>query len=223
MKHTLPYMIIMALSCLSFGMLKSQNLNRISGVVVDENREPVDYVYIFAENDGILKETFTNPAGEFELMIGSGTCKLKGVYFSKILFEKELTIVSDFNLDTLYVSPDLSLSEVMVEAPHNLVSFREDKLLFDVRKLSRTEGYNANDVLKYVPKVIVDFNGQIHVGSKQAAVYLNNRRLSSEEITMTLNSLQAKDISEIEVQSTHGGEYGAEIQGGVIHIILHAA
>ncbi|WP_042368478.1 outer membrane beta-barrel family protein [Bacteroides neonati] len=56
------------------------------------------------------------------------------------------------------------------------------------------------------------------MGSKQATVYLNNRRLSSDEIAIALNNLHAKDISEIEVQSTHGGEYGVDIQGGVIHI-----
>ena len=204
-------------SGLNIETISAQQLNKLSGIVVTKESEPIEHVYIFAEKDSILKETFTDPGGKFELPLENGNYKLKGVYFSKILFEEELTVNSNLNLDTLRVSPNLSLNEIIVEAFHSPVSYREDKLIFDVQKLSKIEGYSANDILKYVPKVVIDFDGQLQVGSKPAAVYLNNRRLSSEEIIL-LNSLNAKDISEIEVQSTHGGEYGVDIQGGVIHI-----
>lgn len=218
MRMRLTFAVILILSCLHFKVSNAQNLSKLRGTIVTESRLPIEYVYILAENDSTLKETLTDSNGKFEVLVKNGTCKLKGVYFSEILFENELSITSDLNLDTLYLSPILSLEEVVVEASHDLVSHREDKLIFDVRKLSKTEGYNATDVLKYVPKVIVDFDGRINVGSKQAAVYLNNRRLSSDEIVTTLKNLQAEDIAEIEVQSTHGGVYGVDIEGGVVHI-----
>lgn len=95
----------------------------------------------------------------------------------------------------------------------------QDRLVFNVNRMKKTEGLKGTDVLKYAPRVMVSPNGTISVGNKSAVIFVNDRPLSEEEAAVYLQNLNAKEIERIEVQQTHGAEKDASIQGGVIHII----
>lgn len=111
------------------------------------------------------------------------------------------------------------LTDVVVKGKRPLVRQEEDRMVFDVSRMKDTGGMKGGDVLKYAPRVIVnEADYSVKVGHSAATVYLNDRRLSSDEVESVLKGLNASDISRIEVQQNRGADKVADIQGGIVYI-----
>lgn len=111
------------------------------------------------------------------------------------------------------------LSNVVVKGKRPLVRREENKTVFEVSRMKNLGGMKGMDVLRYAPRVIVDdVTGSVKVGHEPATVYVNDRKLSSDEITGYLKGLNAADISRIEVRQSRGADQSADIQGGIVYI-----
>ena len=109
--------------------------------------------------------------------------------------------------------------EVVVKGYRPIIKQEHEKTIFNVKHMPNVEALKVMDVMKFAPGVVVTANGGIYVAGKDAAVFVNDRRLSGDELTAYLNSLKASDIERIEVMQNHAGAYDASIQGGVVNIV----
>jgi hypothetical protein len=191
----------------------------VTGILLNRDAEPVPSVYIVVRNrEKIVASAISSEEGAFSIDLKDGEYTITGYYFDSILFERSVSVGEPVDLGVITVSPALALDDVVVSGRKPLIRQTEDKLVFQVQNLPDLTRYSANDLLKYVPRVTAGIDGSLSVADRPATLFVNDRRLSAEEAALFIQSMNAKEIKQIEVQTTRSGEQAADISGGVIHI-----
>ena len=193
----------------------------ISGNIVDIHNAPVIYanVTVLNENDSsFIRGTVTKEDGKFCVKVPANRTYLLKV--SSVEFETIYKKVQIGNIGVIVLKErNQQLSEVIVKGYRPTIRHEGNKVIFDITQMPKIKALMLKDVLKFAPGVVMTSNKEIKIGGKTAAIFINGRQLSDEELTSFLNSLKASDVAKIEISQSHGGEYDASIQGGVINII----
>ncbi|MDP4149643.1 MAG: TonB-dependent receptor [Bacteroidota bacterium] len=125
---------------------------------------------------------------------------------------------------TIYLVPAVTvLQNATVTARKPLVEYGMDKIVYNVDRDITSQGGTAIDVLRKVPQVSVDVNGNVELLGNPSVGFLINGKISAmfgSTISDALQSIPASQIQSIEVLSSPGASYDANGTGGVINIIL---
>ncbi|HZK65522.1 MAG TPA: TonB-dependent receptor [Puia sp.] len=125
--------------------------------------------------------------------------------------------------DILLQKKSESLQAVTVTATRGLVENKIDKLVYNAEKDISSQSGVATDVLKKVPMVSVDVDGNVQLLGNSNILFLINGKPSSifgSSLTDALQSIPASQIKNIEVITSPGAKYDAEGTGGIINIVL---
>ena len=112
---------------------------------------------------------------------------------------------------------------VTVVAQAKLIENRIDKMVFNAEKDLTSQTGVATDILKKIPQVSVDADGNVELSGSSAIRFLINGKPSTafgSNITDVLQSIPASQIKSIEVITNPGAKYDAQGLGGIINIIL---
>ncbi len=204
----------------------------ISGIVIDSvTREPIEYAIVELlnkSNDKQVNGIITDENGRFKLVdIKTGKYKLKVSfigYTPKILTEVELTLSKpDKNLkNILLAQADHLLDEIQIVDQRSLVESKVDKLVYNVAKDPTLEGGDATDVLRKVPMLSVDMDGNVSLrGSNKVKILLNGKPsgLFSSDVGEALEMFPADEIKKVEVITSPSAKYDGEGSAGIINII----
>lgn len=115
------------------------------------------------------------------------------------------------------------LNAVTVTAKTPVVENRIDKMVYNTANDITSQGGVALDVLKKVPQVSVDIDGNIELQGNSSVRFLINGKPSTvfgSSLPDVLASLPASQIKSIEVITSPGAKYDAQGLGGIINIIL---
>src|SRR5579872_3314642 len=115
------------------------------------------------------------------------------------------------------------MAAATVTATRGLVENKLDKMVYNVEKDVTSLGGVATDVLKKIPMVSVDVDGNVDIMGNSNILFLINGRPSSifgNNLADALQTIPASQIKSIEVITTPGAKYDAEGTGGIINIIL---
>jgi ferric enterobactin receptor len=210
-----------------------QTGGKISGTVIDSaTKEPVAYSSVGLEQIDTKKEvngTTTDDNGAFHLNnIPDGTYRLV-VYFvgyqtgykNGIIINSTTPeiVLTNFKL----VNKQATLKEVIVTADKSLIENKIDKMVYNAENDLTSQGGVATDILKKVPLVSVDVDGNVELQGNSNIRFLINGKPSSifgNNLTDVLQSIPASQIKSIEVITSPGAKYDAEGTGGIINIIL---
>jgi outer membrane receptor for ferrienterochelin and colicin len=115
------------------------------------------------------------------------------------------------------------LQNVTVTVQKKLVENKIDKLVYNAERDITSQTGVATDVLKKVPQVSVDVDGNVELAGSSSIRFLINGKPSTafgSSITDVLQSIPASQIKSIEVITNPGAKYDAQGLGGIINIIL---
>ena len=205
---------------------------KLFGKVLDSaTRNPIEYATISLYLGGASKAvngTTTNGQGQFtvpDLLPGTYRLVIESIGYSPKKFEGILaTKGSPINLNVVLLSKrQATLETVTVFAPKGLVENKIDKIIFNAEKDLTSQTGVATDILKKVPMVSVDVDGNVELAGSSSIKFLINGKPSTAfgaNITDVLQSIPASQIKSIEVITNPGAKYDAEGLGGIINIIL---
>jgi len=204
----------------------------ISGLVLDSaTKLPIEYatISIFEEgNKKVINGTVSNTQGKFKL-----TTNRSG-YFSILVESIGYTsfsanhLLPDKNIrngsEKILLSKKITtLQGVTVIAPQQLIENKIDKMIFNAEKDLTSQGGVATDILKKIPQISVDIDGNVELAGSSSIRFLIDGKPSTafgSNITDVLQSIPASQIKSIEVVTNPGAKYDAEGLGGIINIIL---
>ena len=226
-------LIITGTFILFFQKSLAQEKGSIAGTVRDSlGKSPIDYatVTIFKSGsskpfNGITSDANGNfllkdlPTGDYKLTVDFLGYQLKS--FPHIIINEKNSQVL---IGNIFLSPSQTqLTSVTVTAQAPLVQNKIDKLIYNAANDLTSQGGVALDVLKKVPMISVDVDGNVELQGNANIRFLINGKPSSifgASLADALQSIPASQIKSIEVITSPGAKYDASGTGGIINIIL---
>jgi len=228
--------ILFCFFVLSFSVSAQNNTaakGKISGKVIDaSNNTAVDYatISIFKQNDASpFNGMSADPKGNFTLnRLADGEYKLTIDFIGYQKKTIEHLVISgasnNIALGIIKLVPlQNQLQTVSVVAKAPIVENKIDKMVYNAANDLTAQGGVALDVLKKVPQVSVDIDGNVELQGNSNIRFLINGKPSSifgASLTDALQSIPASQIKSIEVITSPGAKYDASGTGGIINIIL---
>jgi ferric enterobactin receptor len=204
----------------------------ITGRILDSaNHKPIEYATISLvdiNSHQTLTGAVSNTKGFFSVeipknglynliaeAIGFQTKNLSGRPFDKNKTQ---------DLGIIFLNQKISgLQAVTITGGQKLIENKIDKMVFNAEKDLTSQGGVVTDILKKIPQISVDVDGNIELAGSSSIRFLIDGKPSTafgSNIADVLQSIPASQIKSIEVITNPSAKYDAEGLGGIINIIL---
>ena len=190
---------------------------RPSGATPASPGEPTQQDGTITDLDG--KFVFTEvPLGTYYLeasFIGYETTKVEGVTLTGKQPDVKLNAVQ-------LVTSAAMLQQVVVTGEAELVENRVDKVVYNASQDVANLGGDGADVLRRVPLLAVDIDGNVSLrGSTQIQILIDGRpsTMFAGSVGEALQAMPAEQIEKVEVITSPGARYQGEGTAGIINII----
>ncbi|MFN8348340.1 MAG: TonB-dependent receptor [Spirosomataceae bacterium] len=205
--------------------------SKITGFVVDSAvTKAVEFANIALYNTATGKAvdgTVADEKGKFVLnKVVEGEYRLLISFIgfkNKTIDNITLAKGQELELGVIKLSPNVqTLNEVVVTGQAALIEEKVDRLVYNADKDIAAKGGDATDVLRKVPLLTVDLDGNVSLrGSQNIRVLINNKpsTIIASSISDALKQIPADQIKTVEVITSPSAKYDAEGSGGIINII----
>lgn len=206
--------------------MKDPKLGRIYGKVLDaKTNQPVEYASVqvlWFNKDSLLGGALVQANGDFAVeglpSFGQVRVKIKFIgykdYLQKVFIVPPDKIDQDLGNIKLAVD-DKMLSEVEVTAEKSAVVLSIDKRTYNVEKDLSVKGGTAIDVMKNIPGLTVDADGNVQLRNQSPIIYVDGR-----PTTLTLQQIPADQIERVEIITNPSVKFDANTTGGVLNVIM---
>ncbi len=207
----------------------------ITGTLTDSTTaKPVPFATVSLQTpDGkLITGVNTDDQGAFRLApVAVGSYKLaltfvgyrtKAIENVVITAEKPVLALGTIAL----VADSKTLGEVNVVGQKPLIEDKGDRLVYNAEQDATNTGGTAADVLRKVPMLTVDLDGNLKMrGSGNIKVLVNGKPSSimARNLADALKQMPANSIKSVEVITSPGAKYDAEGSAGVINIVTKKA
>ncbi|MGI4763315.1 MAG: TonB-dependent receptor domain-containing protein [Janthinobacterium lividum] len=203
---------------------------RVSGTVTDAaNGKPVSYATVNVINPATNSSVNGGVAGDdgkFVLPVPTGTYRVEISflgYTTQVKNDVTVTAGGNLALGTVALAAAAQkLAEVVVTGKKPLIEERVDRTIYNADVDKTTAGGDATDVLKRVPLLSVDLDGNVSLrGSSNIRVLINNKpsTIAASSVADALKQIPADQIQTVEVITSPSAKYDAEGSGGIINIV----
>lgn len=204
---------------------------RIIGVAKDlKSGEPVGYATAAlykVGSDVSIAGAVADGDGVFYITgFSTGTYELQVTFLGYETVKRTININStdsDINLGEIGMSDEgVALEEVTVQGQRELIEERVDRTIYKAENDKTTAGGDATDVLRRVPMLSVDLDGNVSMrGSANILVLIDNRpsAIAASSISDALRQIPADEIKSVEVITSPSARFDAEGTSGVINIV----
>jgi Outer membrane protein beta-barrel family/CarboxypepD_reg-like domain/TonB-dependent Receptor Plug Domain len=203
-------------------------IGRLYGKIVEATtKQPVAYASVTVlrtlqnGQDSLIGGALTLENGDFNITaLPMGAFKVKVSFVGNKDLIKPVKISPPNNIEQdlgdLAMAADAQvLSAVEVKAEKATTTMSLEKRVFNVDKNITSAGGTAEDVLKNVPSVTVDMDGNTKLRDKSATIYVDGK-----PTLMALNQIPSDQIESVEVISNPSAKYEASTMGGILNIVL---
>lgn len=220
--------LLLLVGCLGSSVF-AQTPVSVRGTLVDEQNAPVPFTTVAlhrSADSALVAGATANEAGTFTIPVAAGQYYLKissVAYLSKVISPVRVAN-ADVQIGTVVLKTSAQrLAEVVVQGEKSQMELALDKKIFNVGKDLANAGGTAIDVMRNIPSVAVDVEGNISLrGSGSVRILIDGKPsgLVSFKGGAGLQQLQGSQIERVEVITNPSARYEAEGMGGVINIVL---
>ncbi len=206
--------------------MKDPKMGRVFGKVLDANTgNPVEYASIqvlWFNKDSLLGGSLVKENGDFSVdglpSFGQVRVKIKFIgykdYLQKVYISPPDKVDQDLG-DIKLAVDDKLLKEVEVTAEKSAVTLSIDRRTYNVEKDLSVKGGTAVDVMKNVPGVTVDADGNAQLRNQSPNIFVDGRPTN-----LTLQQIPADQIERVEIITNPSVKYDANSTGGILNIIM---
>ena len=231
-KYLIGFFILVALQLQTTAQQANGDGTIVGKVIDSTSKAPVEYATITLTATGtkkVLGGTTADSTGSFTVQavaVGNYDVSIEFIGYKphtigNVVISKKKAVV---NLATIALtSSQSSLGGVTVTARQKLIDNRIDKMVFNAEADLTSQSGAATDVLKKIPQVSVDPDGNVELAGTGGIRFLINGKPSSafgSSVADVLQSIPASQIKSVEVITNPGARYDAQGMGGIINIIL---
>lgn len=196
-------------------------IGRAYGRVLDADKKPVAFATASVLlGDSVVGGALVQENGEFDipkLPLRKLHLKIAGMGYATL--EKDFTLsmgMPEQDLGNLRMEADalvLKAAEITKERATQVLQV--DRRVYNVEKDISVAGGDATDVMKNIPGLSVDAEGNVAMRGKSPTVFVDGR-----PTTMTLDQIPASDIERVEVITNPSVIFDASSTGGIVNVVL---
>jgi ferric enterobactin receptor len=225
----LPKTSLLFITCLfAFFGLQAQKSVTLSGKLVDTlSVEPLGYATVSlqdANSKALITGQIADEKGDFKFeALGNER------FFIKIEHVGYQTKYVEVNLESTYAQLDLGaiqlaplsqlLETVTIQGQKKNVIATLEKQVFKTEQFETAKGGTAIDVLRNIPSVSVNAEGEIMVRGSKGFLILVNGKPSQLDAATLLGQIPANTIDKIEMITAPSAKYDADGKSGIINIV----
>ncbi len=228
--YTLTILLISVINLYSQNETAKQIKANISGNIYDSHtKKPISYanVTLYKATDSLLVTgNVTDDNGNYVLAnIKDGNYYLIANFigYNKKTINN-ITIndkIKKIKVQDIFLEQSTqNISEVQVVAQKDYIEYKIDKKVINVDQSLNATGGTAIDVLKNVPSVSVDIEGNVAIRGNTNYTVLIDGKPSIMDGNDILNQYPASSIEKIELITNPSAKYDPEGTAGIINIIL---
>ncbi len=204
---------------------------KITGVIIDSvSKAPVEFAAISIvdiKSNKPVDGTTTDEKGRFTLSrVAQGNYMLLMSFIGykmKQIGDIKIERRTEIDLGQVVLVPDIvQLGEVNVVGQAELIEEKVDRLVFNAEKDLTSRGGDATDIMRKVPMLSVDLDGNLSLrGSSNVRVLINNKpsTIVANSVADALKMIPADMIKSVEVITSPSARYDAEGSAGIINIV----
>lgn len=219
----------LAVLFVSLGLFTATQAQKVSGIVKDEKGKGLEKTTVSllrAKDSSVIKLSVTNNDGLFSFQSVAGSYLLSTSHvgytnaYSKV-FEVSAVdvIVPEINMAKM----SAELAGVTVTAQKPIIEVKADKTILNVEGTINAVGYDALELLRRSPGVMIDKDDNVSLAGKNGVqVFIDGKPspLSGTDLANYLKSLQSAQIEAIEIITNPSAKYEAAGNAGIINIRL---
>ncbi|MDX5420127.1 MAG: TonB-dependent receptor [Hymenobacteraceae bacterium] len=204
---------------------------KILGTVQDAiAKAPVEFASVALERKAtgkIVDGSMTDAKGRFSIAgVAPGEYRLRVSFLGyETQFIENVTVAGEkeeVHVGVIALRPNAkALGEVTVVGEKPLIEDKVDRMVYNAEK-DIDPGVTATDVMRKVPGLSVDMEGNVQLrGSSNIQVLINNKpsAVMASSIADALQQIPADQIKAVEVITSPSAKYDAEGTAGIINII----
>ncbi len=203
----------------------------ISGVVTDRSsKQAVEFatVQLLTTDSTIVKSSVTDKKGRFSIEgVKPSNYILSCSFIGYEKSAKPIAITGNplkVNIGTIQIGMlSANMAEVKVTTTTRALNAAIDRKVYNVSQDILAQSGSVSDILKNVPSVEVDIEGQVSLrGSADVMIFINGRPspLMGKTKAEALQQLPANSIERIEVITNPSARYKPDGSSGIINIVL---
>jgi outer membrane receptor protein involved in Fe transport len=226
MKHQRLFAFGFAVLC-AFGLFAQKSIN-LAGTLRDTlSAEPLSYATISLQQSGtgiLLAGQIADEAGGFTFESLSKErffIKIEHVGYKTKYIEVNLEQAADnLDLGAIALSPLSQLLEtVTIQGQKKNIITSLEKQVFKTEQFEVAKGGTAIEVLRNIPSVSVNAEGEIMVRGSKGFLILVNGKPSQVDAATLLSQIPANTIDKIEMITAPSARYDADGKAGIINIV----
>ncbi|MEX1132763.1 MAG: outer membrane beta-barrel protein [Flavobacteriales bacterium] len=199
-------------------------MGKVYGRLLDAaTGKPAEFATIavfMQRNDSLLGGTIVRPNGDFsveKLPLGALRVEISFIGYTP---RTELVTLSRERMESDLGNLDLAadaelLQEVEITGRSSQVVMKVDRRVFNVERDLTTRGGSGVDVMKNIPGLSVDVEGNVQMRGGSPQILIDGRPSA-----ITLDQIPSEDIERIEVITNPSVVFDASSTGGIINVIL---
>lgn len=201
-----------------------------SKVLSDKDMEPLPFATVVLI-DKITEKQYAENADENGNIVweylAPGEYEVRGYYVGFENYVSSLRVPSNeksFNMPTIEFASKGSkeLKEVKIVDYRDLIEDRPDGIVYNADQDRTNLGTTADELLRKVPMVTVDLDGNVSMrGSQNIKVLIDNKpsTILAQSVSDALKQIPSDQVKSVEVITSPGAKYDGEGTSGVINII----